>query len=85
MIWKAYLSAKDIQEVFCCCQAVAYRIMDAIMEAKDKDGNLVVDPERMPPFQKRMVPRECAIKVYPNIRKSFIKLQDVEKTKNGTS
>lgn len=85
MIWKAYLSAKDIQEVFCCCQGVAYRIMDAIMEAKDKDGNLVVDPARMPPFQKRMVPTECAIKVYPHIRKSFVKLQDVDKTKKGTS
>lgn len=85
MIWKAYLSAKDIQEVFCCCQSVAYKIMDSIMKAKDKDGNLIVDPERMPPFQKKMVPTECAIRVYPHIRKSFIKLQDVEKMKNGTS
>lgn len=61
-----FLDAKMIMNILgpTCKQKVAYKIIHELRTACDENGNLLIDPKRMPPTERLIVPTEIFCKRY---------------------
>lgn len=61
-----FLDVKSIMEVFggVICKTAIYNMVNDLLKEKDEDGNLLVDPKRMPPTTKIIVPTDVFCKRY---------------------
>lgn len=61
-----FLDYKGIMEALgdVCKKDTAYAIMNELENAKDDNGNPLIDKSRMPPFGKRVIPTEVFCKYY---------------------
>ncbi len=66
-----FLCAKDIVYIFngTISLKLAYEIMHKLKSEKDKDGNYLIDPGKMPPVGKMLVPTDIFCKRYGIKRK----------------
>lgn len=66
-----FLDAKAIIELFggVLSKTTVYNMIHVLLEEKDSDGNLLVDPARMPQTTKIIVPTEVFCKRYGIKRK----------------
>lgn len=61
-----FLDAKSIMQIFgnVIKKDAVYATMHALLEEKDEDGNLLIDPNRMPKTRKMIIPTSVFCKKY---------------------
>lgn len=66
-----FLDAKGIYRVLggVVSKTTIYNMMHKLLNERDKNGNLLIDPDRMPPTTKILIPTEIFCKKYKIERK----------------
>lgn len=77
-----FLDYLAIVEVFdgVISKKIAYRIIHELLNERDENGNLLIDPARMPPTKRLIVPTDVLCKKYQI--KQRTKRKDVRKATN---